>query len=70
MGGTATYEVTKVDRVQLNLSGDCLVFIIGGGFTLDNGTDVTAGRGMAYPVYGANTLTLEPDTVVVIISGI
>ena len=69
MGGTATYEKAKEDRVPVNIPGDCLVFIIAGGFTVDSGTDVTTGRGLAYHVYDANVLTLEPDTVVVIISG-
>jgi hypothetical protein len=69
VNGTTTYETAKKDRVPVNLPGDCLVFIIAGGFTLDSGTDVTTGRGLAYQVYDAKVLTLEPDTVVVIISG-
>jgi hypothetical protein len=70
VGGTTTYEVSKGDRVLVNLLGDCLIFIIRGGFTLDNGIDITMGRRLGYPIYSASVLILEPDIVVVIILGI
>lgn len=71
VGGTATYEFTSEgDRVAVNLpAGECLIFIIMGGFTLDDSTGITTARGLGHYVSGACVLTLEPATAVVIISG-
>jgi hypothetical protein len=69
VGGITIYKTAKDNQVPINLLGNCLIFIITSGFTLNSNIDIIIKRGLAYYIYNVKVFMLKLDTVVVIILG-
>jgi hypothetical protein len=68
--GNATYKIANSNPVSVNLpDGECLVFLIACGFTVDNDTYTIKNKGRGHIVQGASVLTLESATAIILISG-
>lgn len=68
VGGSAQYYNTPI-ALGLTKDAEYIVFIIGGGFTVGESDEIHTGDGVGHPVWGESVLTLQPRTVVVVISG-
>jgi len=71
MAGSSSYKAApKGNEVTITLpGGECLVFLIMGGFKLDDTEDPIKDTGRGHFIQGSKVLTLDKATAVVIISG-